>query len=339
MALLFADTGGANYNTATLPQFWGVVVGSPVVEAGLDGSCISGPAGTWAVGQTTVVPVGTQSNIGFACSINRTIFSPRSPILEVVGNTSTLDLFLYVSADGTLEASQPGGAGIICFSSPGAFTFNTRQYVEFAYQYVTGTNISVVLYVNGTLVAGNNIPASFQTTGQVYWGDLNDQFGGDIQFGTFYVNDSTTSFCNTVLGNTYMNLYLPNAEGRVDTWTPFGDSPNYNCVNNAPPLGDGQYNYTSTVNNADCYAIPAPPGTLSSIKGVVSMANIRMDVAGSRSVAVGLGNGSTESYGSGNALTTSYTTYRQNFSSNPFTSAAWLTTDINTLQAAVKVTA
>ena len=341
MALLFADTGGANYDTSTIPQFWSAIIGAPQVFPGLDGSCLTTKLGlAWAVEQSLSVALNTTSTVGFACQAASAPGTPsQGGLIMAIPSSGIPNPALYLNSLGQL--SWIANAVTICASSNGAFTFGQRNYIEVQYQCNSGgTSISSTIFVNGIVVASGSATVAVAATTSVVFGDFQGLFGpSNLEVGTMYVNDSTGSFCNGPLGNTYMNLLLPDSEGRVDTWTPFGNSPNFACVNTVPPPGDATYNFTSTVNNADCYGLQAPAGNLGSITGVVSMASLRIDVAGSRSVAVGLGNGSTESYGSGVAMTTSYNTVRQNFSSNPFTSSAWLTTDIAALQGAVKVTA
>jgi hypothetical protein len=102
--------------------------------------------------------------------------------------------------------------------------------------------------------------------------------------------------------------------------------------------GDTSYVYSQTVNTEDCYTLGAL--NASEVFGVQVVAYARKDAAGTRSLELGVGNNTTESFASEQALITSYVFFRALFDSNPFTSSAWSVsnfTGAGAIQAAVQI--
>jgi hypothetical protein len=193
--------------------------------------------------------------------------------------------------------------------------------------------------VNGISKASGSVAHSGGGPGistTINFGDLQSAFGGSLKICDIYIRDTTGSYANTNFGNGKVILLTPNAAGRVTNFTPVGQPANWQNAAEIPPQGDSDYNYSAAVGAEDCYKLSAP-GTNATVGGVQVFASARMDTVNPRGIELGIGNGTTENFGSPYGLTQTYAGYTSQFSNNPFTGVGWFNVDLTTLQAAVEV--
>jgi hypothetical protein len=159
-----------------------------------------------------------------------------------------------------------------------------------------------------------------------------------VIFDDVYICDATGSIHNDFLGDVKIVTLLPNGNGRVNQWTRTGgtSSGNYTAVNEVPPNGDTSYVSSSTAGQIDAYTVSSL-GTVSAVVAAQIVASARKDDAGTRVLALGFGDGTTESYNAGTTLNGSYIMYTQPLDENPLTSSAWATSDFSGAQLAIEV--
>lgn len=148
--------------------------------------------------------------------------------------------------------------------------------------------------------------------------------------------DNSGSENNDFIGDVGVFGELANAAGSVTDLASSTANANYVNAGTAPPLGDAGYNYSATVGAIDRYGTANPANVTQEFARMVSVI-ARKDDTGTRDIAVGVYTGTTESLGSSQTLSSTYTTYSQVFENNPATSVPWLPTD--TAQVEVKVAA
>ena len=121
-----------------------------------------------------------------------------------------------------------------------------------------------------------------------------------------YALDTTGSFCNAPLGPAISVPMIPNGVGQESQWTPNGASAGWQCIKDIPPDGDTTYISDNTAGQEEACTLSAPSG-ISGVYGVSVIADQRQDTAaGPRTIELGVGNGTTRSYGSAWPLGTSY---------------------------------
>ena len=120
------------------------------------------------------------------------------------------------------------------------------------------------------------------------------------------------------------------------TWTPFGDTNNYQCVDEVPPYDDDStYVYTTSNNIHDSHDLQDHTTGSGDITNVRVYARATSAATGEE-VAIEITTGATTYAGTKIALTLSYDDYFDDWAQNPQTLAAWTWADIDALQAGVR---
>lgn len=193
-----------------------------------------------------------------------------------------------------------------------------------------GPNDAISVSSSITTVNGNGFqfwcPLAFGN-GPVWYDDLNivTVSGGN-----------NTGF----LGDVYGFVSMPSNVGNVNQWTPTGAASTWQAVNQIPPDGDTTYIADATVGHENTFLHPAVPAGVNAVYAIQTKAVARRDASGARSIEVGIGNGSAQSYGSSTALTSSYAYYPYVADGDPNnSSASWTTTSANAAEPSIKVSA
>lgn len=235
-----------------------------------------------------------------------------------------------IKRNGTTIGSTSGG--------PGPYTVGVWYYFEAKVTFATGATGSVTVKINGQQVAALS---SVQTaaSGNAYANSIVMGNGSNVPFvDDLYLCDTTGTTNNDFLGDVRVKTLYPTGAGRVTQWAPTGAATDWQAVNNTNPDGDTSYASTSTAGNVDAYALGSA-GTNTALKGVQVVTDTRKDDATTRTVAHGVGNGTTENFDAGTNISASYTMLIRTLDTNPLTSANWSTSDLSTLQGAVKCVA
>lgn len=352
MAALF-NSSANNINTAALPGPFAGLSGSPTVGNG-DGPqgintihCVGG--GTAASVYLPNVAITGSNGLVVGAGFNVTLFGSGTQILIAIGGPSgTGILTIGVNSDGSMFVGITSGTFFT--SASGTFTFGNRHEVEIL---VTEFNSSgtCTVYLDGVAIGpltavqprdvGGNILA-LQDGGTIHTVGIGALLGITPDspltvVDSTYVFDTSGSHCNAPVGPAISVPMIPNGVGQNSQWTPNGAGAGWECISEIPPDGDTTYISDNTPGDEESTTL-SPPSGISGVYAVSVISDQRQDTSGGgRTIQLGLGNGTTRSYGSAWGLGTTYKMNTTAFSSNPFTSAAWLLADMSTLQAAAKL--
>jgi hypothetical protein len=272
--------------------------------------------------------------VGFAMYYNQSTFATQ-PIFTFQDSGANTLATITVTASGGLAG--PGGAS----SASGILSANTWCYIECQVVLSATSTGSCTLRLNGSTVATvASVVTAASSNPCALLGFTSGTSGSGsaaIDVDDFYVLNATAPN-NTFLGDIKIYPIYPSGNGRISGFSRFGgtSSGNYTAVNENPPDGDVSYVYTATAGTEDAYTLSAL-SNVATVKAVQICGYVRKDDTPSHVVALGVGNGTTESFGSGTAVNTTYSYILQPFDQNPLTSAAWAVTDFTTLQGAVKL--
>jgi len=355
MALLFNYSANNITAIAQSGNAWANITGSPTIGVG-DGPqgintvhCSGNGSGIWL--PNIAIPINAQGLV-VGGGYNVSSFGSGATGLMClgsstggIGGTSGL-IYLQVSTDGSLQVVSVISAHQTTKSSAsGVFTFGNRHEVELAISAFSNSG-TVTVYLDGVAVPGltavsmGNLSSmdDGSTIHSVNMGFVNNFLQTTlIVIDSTYALDTTGSFCNAPLGPAISVPMIPNGVGQESQWTANGASLGWQCISEVPPDDDTTYISSSTPNQEETAALTTPAG-ISGVYGVTVLGDQRQDTSGGgRTIDLGLGNGSTRSYGSAFGLGTTYKTNAQPFSSNPFTSAAWLLADMTALEVAAKL--
>lgn len=112
---------------------------------------------------------------------------------------------------------------------------------------------------------------------------------------------------------------------------------NYRYVNHSVAAGSGALLRSATLNETDLYAIENSPGIVSAVSAVAVSAIVRKTQPGTRSVALPIKNGGTQSDGPSISVPLTWFRAKRIMDVDPSDSGAWTTGKVDSLQIGVKV--
>ncbi len=193
----------------------------------------------------------------------------------------------------------------------------------------TDTKHTANAFATGFALTGN-VPAitgagtSPWQIDDVYWADLtggvNDDFLGDRR--VVAIRPSGNGNSSDMVGS--------DADS-TDNYLLVDDNPGHDS--------DTTFVGSATVGDHDSYAMSDLPGTTNEVTAVQVVMNAKKTDTGSRSINSVVRIGSTDYDGSAKALTDSYTAHLQVYDQSPATAAAWGVSEVNGMEAGVKVQA
>jgi hypothetical protein len=277
-------------------------------------------------------------------------FAMQTPGLPAAGNSAVLVQFidgangvqcdLRVNADGTLSITR-NGASVTGGTSTMSIRVGAYNFIEVKVVISTSVgastcevqlNSNVVL----TVTAGQSLQSTANATANVV--NLAGAYAGCL-FSDIYVCDGNGSTNNTFLNDCRVVALLPNGAGATTQFSVTGASTNWQAVSNNPPLNDVAYVSSNTPSQLDLYTVQTLTVT-GTILGIQTVIDARKDDAGPRELAAEVRIGGTNYLGASVFLNTTYTMNSEIRETNPYTSVAWTTGDINTpLQIGVELTA
>ena len=352
MSLLFSYSAN-NIETAQLPGGYANITGIPTVGFG-DGpqgiNTIHCPSGAANLVWLPNISIAGSNGLVVGAGFNVTSFGSGTQTLITIGESSAgLDaLVVQVNSDGSMTCKITEGTNPIT-SPSGTFTFGNRHEVEILTTEFNSSGV-VTVYLDGvaipalTSIQPRNISGAIlaltdgSSIHSVGCGGVLGQANATlVVVDSTYAMDTTGAYCNAPVGPAISVPMFPNGVGQESAWTPVGATPGWNCIHEVPPDGDTTYISSSTVNQEEACTLSAASG-ISDVYGVCVISDQRQDTpGGGRTVELGIGNGTTRSYGTAWGLGTTYVMNTTPFSSNPFTSSPWALADLSTLQIACKL--
>lgn len=160
----------------------------------------------------------------------------------------------------------------------------------------------------------------------------------ETHFDDFYICDTTGSKNNDFLGDIRVDVLRPNGAGTHTEFTPSAGS-NYQNVDESYPDDDTTYNYSSTVNHKDTYALESLEVLGATIHGVKNQATMRKDDVGTRKAKIISRLNGADYLGDEETLTDSYKTFVKIYDVNPDDSADFEEADIAGMESGAQVTA
>lgn len=209
---------------------------------------------------------------------------------------------------------------------------NAWYYIELKTKIRDGAAGSYDLRINGVTELSNSSVDLVESGPN---GLNNIRFAGaggtTFEIDDLYLLDTSGSSNNDFLGDSKVELLLPDGPGDSTQWTPDAGS-NYARVNEAVPDGNSSYVESSTSGADDLYAF-------SDDLGDGPIHGIQVDVhaiTASSSMALLARSDTTTGAGSSKSLTSSYAYYGSIFESNPDTSTSWTKADVLAAQFGIR---
>lgn len=345
MALLFCD-GFDHYDTAHLSEKWDAaistignttLVSSPGRNTGHTyNGFLSLPNGNMLL---KAFPNSTTLTAGFA-------FNPSSRVAQEIcsfGDQSVNQVAMYLTSSGQLQVKN-GFNTVLGTTAAGTISAGAYAYIEWQVVF-SATTGSVTLRVNGTSVLSVTNVVTVKSA-DAYANTLTLFGTGDgggsaaFRYDDVYLCDANGTLNTSFLGNVCVTLAIPNGNGRFANWSRTGGtvSGNYTAVNEIPPNDNTSYVASSTVAQADSYAVSSI-GTVTSIAAVQIVASARKNTSGTRVLGIGFGSSSLDYFDAGHSLSSNYGMHRWTIDGNPLTNAAWAATDFASAQIGLKVLA
>ena len=264
--------------------------------------------------------------------------------LFAFGANSNTQVSVMAGIDGSFLAfatySNSPTATRLGRSSPNIFRPNTWQYIEADVTFNSATG-SVTIYHNGTAVL---TITGVNTSPNLDGGGLPLNYANQIGLmdfkpgGTKYVADIYFSQAVGHYGDVSVETCFPTGAGANTQWTPSAGA-NWQCVSEIVPDGDTSYVEDSTVGDRDTYAMGNLSGGITSVVCAQNIINARKTDSGGRQIASVIRSGGANFDGTGQATSSAYLFYWQDYDTDPNTAAAWTVANINAVEAGEKVIA
>lgn len=253
-------------------------------------------------------------------------------------DAGTVQMGLRMSAVGELVAVR--GTTVVATS---AYVYPTGAWVFVQVRALIDNAVGVFqVYVNGVQVinvAGNTRQTANNFVNQWRFNYNNGTLSQRTLIDNFVLYDPAAGSPNALTPETRVYFDLPNADGATIQWTPSAGA-NWQNVDENPPDGDTTYNLAASAPLTDLYAFPntTVPG-LATVYAVGQRMLCRKDDAGVNDVDFILRTGGSDFLpGAPFGLNSTFTTYRQTWTDNPDTTAAWTPTEANDAQAGIRRT-
>jgi hypothetical protein len=330
----------SHYDTTHLPDKWDLLSNAVIANTGREAKAIQFSGQGYAFKNlASNLTAGVQ-----AAAFNVGTLPTNPSYLLGFRDAGTMQIGVGVNASGALVLGY-GVTGanqvqtILATSSNGIVTAGQYGFLEIKVGINATTGYAIIRY-NEAIVIPLQSNIQTQQSANAYYNQVGILCWAATAHSAcdFVANDLSGAYNNDFLGDVQVIPSFVNNNGRVNQFTPNGAGANWQCVSETVPDDDTTYNSSNTVGQRDCYR-HSIPGGITQVLGLQIVAEVRKDIAGTRVIDLGVGNGTTESFGSDQTLSTSWGFARQIFDSNPNTSAAWASGDLTTFQSAIKISA
>lgn len=329
-----------HYGTNDLALKWSLIYANSgsytITSGGRTNNCLT-LATLYGSNNSVTKVLDNQSTWTIGVAINWTRTAYPVEFIRLLDGT-TRQISLVISATGTLYIDK-NGTNIAASTNTWV---NGWNYVEFQAVF-NGSSGSITVRVNGgswLTYSGNISQSGNNQANAIGFGDnftLNFS-RGNLLLDDLYICDGQGSHNTTFLGDITVDALTPNANGYYTNWTAVGSTFAYNCVNENPTDGDTTYILDNNVGDRESFTFTGPTNTILTVYGLQVVADMKKSGSGNRSIGVFTRISSTNYDNSGIAINTSYAMYTQIIELNPNTTAAWISTDIASLEAGIKVT-
>lgn len=358
MALLFVDSFD-HYDTANLLNKWTTsglsgtaaaltitsgagrrstsgfrsAVGNFVIATGFIQKVLAPADATCVIGVAVSMPTGLSGSLGYQLL---SIRDGSSPQITLRVNPTMQLAVVRGASDGTVLGTTTAtlAAGVLTYVELKVTIHNSAGTVEVRIGGATALTLSGV---------------DTQNTGAAQWGSVSlgqqdgvldsitGAAGKNVDFDDLYVCDGSGSApWNTLLGDCRVDASLPTAAGASTGWTPSAGA-NWQCVDDAAPNDDTDYNQSTAVGQIDSFVVPdAPGGTIHGVQVVLTAKKLD---AGGATIAPVVRIGSTDYVGSDLTPGTTYGFLRAVYPTSPATAAVWTTAEFNAAEFGYKKTA
>lgn len=245
------------------------------------------------------------------------------------GDAGTVQVSARVNGDGTLSVLNGTGGAVLC-TSAAALSVGLWQYLEIKVRF-HATLGAVTVRLNGLGIA-RAVNVNTRVTANAYANQATVQWTGTGPAGydDLYAVDQTTGQNNDFLGSLKIECLHPSGTGTHTTFTPVGQSANWDCVKDATANDDTDYVHTDIPGQSDTYL----HGPLSTLTATVAACQVvlraRNDDIGNRTIAPVLRSGGSDFVlASVTVPGTSYQELTAIVTNDPATGAAWAPVAVN----------
>lgn len=340
MTLLFVD-GFDHY--ITLPQMLRKWTAAPTGTLTTNtrfniGNAVSITGGGSAGTRKTLNSSVNTFIVGFA--FQYTIASAGGSTLLQFRDAGVDQVHLTINTDGTLSIIR--AASTVLGTTVKSLNVSTWYYIECKIK-IDGAVGTYEIRVNGvTWLSG----AGVNTRG----GTANN-YGNEIMFAAFnqnivvddlYVCDGSGTMNNDFLGDVRVETLYPSGAGTASQWTPNGAGTNVGCVSGVAPDDDTTYIETTAPGSVDTYQLKDLANTPANIYGLQAVLMARKTDAGSRFISEAYRIGGTiytPATGSGLSVYDSYYFDTDIQELSPATTGTWTASEVNNLEAGIKLLA
>lgn len=254
---------------------------------------------------------------------------------------------IYAYLGGTIRyqyfAQYAGGynrQGLLGNTSPGAFSFDAWHYLETRYRQSTSNTSSdgiIEVWIDNNQVlniTGVNTRVTNAVT-NVSSCMLAGTSGGYLTFDDVYVLDTNgSSPWNSRLGDIRIATVVPNTDVGANSGTPSTGTTHWGVIDERPLNTSDYLTIPNVANNTERFYISALPTVPGSIYGVAITSVQQKSDAGSCNTRTLLQSNTTGYIANSgvNTLTTSWTTYRDDYVLNPNTSSQWTVSEFANTQ-------
>lgn len=285
---------------------------------------------------------GTPSTIimGFAIKFS-SITSSSAYFAGAFDASSSYRAAIGLNSSGDLIFSDGSGTSLGTYAAG----FSTGNWYHIQWKYTPALSCAAnsnIVKINNTTVI--NVAAGTKTTSGTTYNVQGIQIGtfaGALNtysniIDDFYLLDNTGSAANDFIGDCYVGVQKPNANGYYNQFTPTGVANNYQAAQSY----DGDTSYCKT---NDLYRQSFTLGALSDVMdtvfGINNISIARKEGAGSHTIKNLLRIAGTDYEGAANSLGTSYAQNIDLITLNPATGLAWTQSDINAMESGIRVSA
>lgn len=337
--LLFCD-GMDHYNATQAPSKWelGNIMTYNATNGRFGGGSLASEANNTPKNASKLITSGSSFILGLALKVDTLIPTSPSVICRLI-DTATTQVDLRTTPLGQIAVyTNNSQVGV---SAGGLITLGVWNFIEWKVTIAssTGTNQCVVHLNNDEIL--NLTAVSTKTTGNttanIFSIGQTVFTTGGFNYDDVYVCDNTGSTNNDFLGDCRIETLYPSGAGNYTDFVANGAGTNWGCVSEHPADDDTTFVSSNNVNDIDSYAFTNPSGTPTAIFAIQANMRARKDNAGTRTFGRLVRISGTDYVGSGFALGTNYSLFREIIEQNPNTNAAWTSSDINGLEAGVKV--
>lgn len=339
MAFRFGDSF-SHYSTSMILQKWTTLTHSSGGNVTINATGGRTGAGSLVISTSFFSPTYAQKTLD-----NQSTWTVGAAINFVSGDNygiiifydgSTRQMGLAVNTNGTLYIDKNGTA---IATSSNAIAAGWH-YCEIQAVF-NGSSGSVTVNIDNTTwisYSGNISQSGNDRANGICLGDwLGPSSGPVVNYCDLYINDGTGSTNNTFWGDIRAVALLPTGNGYYTSFTAVGAGSAYQAVNDNPPDDNTSFIQAAASGTRASFTFPTPSDSIVTALALQTVIDAEVESAGSRSIAASLRMSGTDYDGATVSLSTNYVFYCEPRGENPATSAAWGSTDFNSLEAGLEI--